>query len=165
MTSNSETFVVVPHEKFNAMEEQLRQQHPPRPKTPTPPPTPSDESNEDEKKEEVPPLQTKEPSAPVPEEIPERGTTLSEGTKEMVKNKSLHKRAFHKFLQAVSTVGKSKPDFENLEGLIRGALSQSKRLLPNEESFYIYLLEHGLMHLVKNRSKISRYYPSWFRAA
>ena len=162
MTSNSEAFVVVPHEKFNAMEEQLRQQHAPKPKTPTPPPTPTDESQEDEKKEEAP-TQPQEPSEV--KESPERGTTLSEGTKEMVKSKSLHKRAFHKFLQAVSTVDKNKPHFENLEALVRGALSQSKRLLPNEESFYVFLLEHGLIHLVKNRSKITRYYPSWFRAA
>ena len=46
---------------------------------------------------------------------------------------------------------------ENLDALIKSALNQSRKKLPNEEEFFRFLLNHGLGHFVKNRSKIDLY--------
>ena len=116
MSSNSETFVLVPHEKFKALEEQLRQHHTAPPKTPTPPPSP-EEKEVDKSDQEESPAETSADKIEV-EEPPPRGARLSEETKDMVKSKSLPKRAFKKFLQAVSAVSTQKPDFDNLEALM-----------------------------------------------
>ena len=48
--------------------------------------------------------------------------------------------------------------FANLEELIKAALTNTRRKLPNEEVFFTFLFDKDLGHFVKNRSKIDLYY-------
>ena len=60
--------------------------------------------------------------------------------------------------------GSTIAEISNLDNLIKNALTQSKKKLPNEEEFYTFLFEHGMGSYVKNRSKIDLYYPDvWYR--
>ena len=55
---------------------------------------------------------------------------------------------------------------EKIEQLIDTAMGSSKKVIPNEEMFFIYLFDNNLAHSVKNRSKIARYYKdrdNWFQ--
>ena len=63
-----------------------------------------------------------------------------------------------------SVYGSAIADISNLDDLIKNALTQSKKKLPNEEEFYKFLFEHGMGSYVKNRSKIDLYYPDvWYQ--
>ena len=46
----------------------------------------------------------------------------------------------------------------NLEELIKAALTNTRKKLPNEEMFFTFLFDNGMGHFVKNRSKIDLYY-------
>ena len=60
--------------------------------------------------------------------------------------------------------GSTIAEISNLDDLIKNALTQSKKKLPNEEEFYKFLFEHGMGDFVKNCSKIDLYYPDvWYR--
>ena len=52
----------------------------------------------------------------------------------------------------------------NLEELIKSAVTNTKKKLPNEEVFFTFLFDNGMGHYVKNRSKISLYYKNelWY---
>ena len=54
---------------------------------------------------------------------------------------------------------------ENLEQLIKCALSNSCKKLANEKEFFDFLFANNLAHFVKNRSKINQYYhnsSNWY---
>ena len=54
---------------------------------------------------------------------------------------------------------------DNLEALIKAALANSRKILPNEKKFYTFLFDNNLAHFCKNRSKINLYYQnkdSWY---
>ena len=151
--SSIETYVVVSHEKFMAMEEELRQKTSP-PRVPTPPPPSAnddvDEGDQEEDAEEsalttAEPKSTNNDLATAPSEAK---PLLSKESRDLVTSKSIKNRAFHKFLQAIATFANDKLNISNVDDLVKNALSQSKRLLPNETEFYAFLLKHSLIHLV-----------------
>ena len=47
---------------------------------------------------------------------------------------------------------------ENLEDLIKNALSQSKKKLANQQEFYDFLFQNNLAHYVRNRHAIAQFY-------
>ncbi len=53
-------------------------------------------------------------------------------------------------------------NFDNIEKLVKNALSISKKHVRNENIFYKFLLEKNIAHLVKNNFKIQKYHPEWF---
>ena len=172
-TPNVETFVIIPHEKYEALEEQARQQH---------------RASEPEQKMDTEPDPEPEPEPELqPELQPEPEHAPPPPPRPMIKNiKSVRKRALEKFLQAIENFQDIRLKFPDLHTYIKSAIGQSKIVHKGEEKFFMFLLEHSLFHLVnsdqsfvhfqknphgflllqvKNRSKISRYFPSWFRAA
>ena len=55
-------------------------------------------------------------------------------------------------------------ELPNFEDLIKSALTQSKKSLPNESMFFNFLFRNGMASFVKNRSKIDLYYPEiWYQ--
>ena len=72
-----------------------------------------------------------------------------------------------KILQHIEkTTGSEKvTSLENLVELIKSALSNTKKKLPNEELFFTFLFDNGMAHFVKNRSKIDLYYKDglWYQ--
>ena len=53
--------------------------------------------------------------------------------------------------------------FENLDDLIKNSLSQSRKVLPNQEEFYRFMFDSGLSSLVRNRLAISKWYKkNWY---
>ena len=55
-------------------------------------------------------------------------------------------------------------ELPNFEDLIKSALTQSKKSLPNESIFFNFLFRNGMASFVKNRSKIDLYYPDiWYQ--
>ena len=53
----------------------------------------------------------------------------------------------------------------HLDDLIKAAISNTRKKLPNEEVFFTFLFENGMGHFVKNRSKIGLYYKDglWYQ--
>ena len=53
----------------------------------------------------------------------------------------------------------------NLEELIKAALTNTRKKLPNEDMFFTFLFDNGMGHFVKNRSKIDLYYKDgpWYQ--
>ena len=53
----------------------------------------------------------------------------------------------------------------HLDDLIKVAISNTRKKLPNEEAFFTFLFENGMGHFVKNRSKIDLYYKDglWYQ--
>ena len=53
----------------------------------------------------------------------------------------------------------------NLKELIKAALTNTRKKLPNEEMFFTFLFDNGMGHFVKNRSKIDLYYKDglWYQ--
>ena len=54
-------------------------------------------------------------------------------------------------------------EFDNLEKLVKGALTQSPKHLKGEEEFYDMLINSNLSHRVENKQKIKQYFPTWMR--
>ena len=53
----------------------------------------------------------------------------------------------------------------HLDDLIKAAISNTRKKLPNEKVFFTFLFENGMGHFVKNRSKIGLYYKDglWYQ--
>ena len=52
---------------------------------------------------------------------------------------------------------------DNLDDLIHNALSQSRKVLANQEQFYRFMFDSGLSSLVRNRHAISKWYKkNWY---
>ena len=152
------TYCIVPQERLEALQNEVKKKTlppPPEPKEPSREPTPEPESpleKEEEMEEDMPRKPSPPPEPPTKEA---EGTTLSEETKTMVKEKKLPNKVMHKFLEAIQKYDQAEiPGGENLNALVSLALSQSRKVLPNEAKFFGFLLDKGLFHFVKNRHKI-----------
>ena len=88
---------------------------------------------------------------------------LSEEIKTQAKQKSLSARHFEKLLQALKKYKNLELNFPDLELLIKSAVTQKRRILAKEEEFYQFLKDHGLLHFVKNKHKLSLYAKDWYR--
>ena len=96
------------------------------------------------------------------EPIPSQSDELIEVKKPIGKDltKSYRGVQMKKLLQHIEkTEGSSEiVNLPNLEELIKNALSNSKKRLPNEELFFTFIFDHGMSRFVKNHSKIDLYY-------
>ena len=144
-----ETFAILPIGKFMSMEKRLKQTEVADEEQPSP--KVSDPSEVEEVVEEVP--------APPP---PPRASVKKKDVKVKYRSTQIKKLLQHiekkDGAQKISSL-------ENLDDLIKCALGNSKKTLPNEKEFFNFLFENNLAHFVKNRSKISQYYDkatNWF---
>ena len=151
-----ETFVIVPLDQFNHMEEKMK----PQPKKE--PPEPEKEDVEPETEVENHESEAENHESEADEPPPPK---ISKVTKTLIKNKSIKEQHFNKLLQALEKYQETSLEIPNLKQLVKASLGQSKRKLPNEDLFYKLILQHQLFHLVRNKNKIRQFYPMWFRVA
>ena len=133
-----ETFVILPFPRYKALDQKSKKVDPPAEPEPEPEASTSPEV-------EPPPIK----------QVDHQDVRLTYRSTQM-------KKLFHhiKAVHGGSTIA----EISNLDDLIKNALAQSKKKLPNEEEFYKFLFEHGMGSYVKNRSKIDLYYPDvWYR--
>ena len=151
--SSVEAFVLVPHEKFNAMEDELRQRTSSTQSSSTPMDTAEDvpAANSNSVNQENETLGNEEQTL-ANETVAKLDNvekpSLSAAAKHIVKSKSAKKRTFHKFIRAIEMFSDDKLDLPNISALVTSALNQSKKILENEEQFYAYLLHHNLFYMV-----------------
>ena len=133
-----ETFVILPFPRYKALDQKSKKVEPPAEPEPKPEASTSPEV-------EPPPSK----------QVDHQDVRLTYRSTQM-KKLLHHIKAVH----GGSTIA----EISNLDDLIKNALTQSKKKLPNEEEFYKFLFEHGMGSYVKNRSKIDLYYPDvWYR--
>ena len=72
-------------------------------------------------------------------------THISDKTKQMVRDKKINETYFMKCLKVLEENGIGHLHLENLQDLVRNSISQSRKKLPNEEAFYSFIIQHGLM--------------------
>lgn len=133
-----ETFVILPFPRYKALDQKSKKVDPPAEPEPEPEASTSPEV-------EPPPIK----------QVDHQDVRLTYRSTQM--KKLLH------HIKAVHG-GSTITEISNLDDLIKNALTQSKKKLPNEEEFYKFLFEHGMGSYVKNRSKIDLYYPDvWYR--
>ena len=136
-----ETFVLLPFNDFRAMDQRLKK------------------AEEGVQAGITPPSELREISA-VNDSV--SNTMSKEQVKEVKKDMTKMYQASHmkKFLQRIRNTTESKEllDLVNIEELIKSAVNNSRKTLPNEEKFFKFLFTHGLGHLVKNRNKIDLYF-------
>ena len=158
-----ETYVILSLDKFHHLDEKARSKVPEVTKehsvketsTLTDEPLAEDSASQSKVNSES------EPVDDVPE--PPEEKAISEKTKTLVKKKTVLQRHFEKLLGELEKFNGTELAISNLKQLIKAALGQSPRVLPNEQKFYSLLLQHDLFHLVKNKHKIKKFYPGWFR--
>ena len=146
-----ETYFLVPLAKHKNNEQKLKRAEEIIATKSAIPPQPSQELVEvvDEQ-----PKLTEGPRTPSP--IPQVGKNQTQ---------TYRKNQIKKILQHLKTRpgGKSILQLENLDELIKNSLSQSRKVLPNQEQFYRYMFDSGLSSLVRNRQAISKWYKkNWY---
>ena len=169
-----ETYVILSLDKFNHLDEKARSgKEPAKPSATLPSDKhtlltekPADENMSDEEEgcEGCMPVDdVDEFKDDESKEEPKEEKKISEGTKMLVKKKTVFQRHFERMLSELEKFNGTELAIENMKQLIKAALGQSARVLPNEQKFYSLLMQHDLFHLVKNKHKIKKYFPSWFR--
>ena len=144
-----ETFVFLPYSKYKAMDNRAKKSEP----------------------NEIIPLEEMEnPSVNNHNHAESPSTSkVEEPQRQLGKDvtKSYRMVQIKKLLQHIEkTTGSEKvTSLENLDELIKSALSNTKKKLPNEELFFTFLFDNGMAHFVKNRSKIDLYYKDglWYQ--
>ena len=142
-----ETYVILPLNKYDALQEQAH---------PTPPST-QEESRiplETESKNTVTSSEAAEGSEAflsedseaevlAPEEDTER---IPSTTKQLIKDKKLRETYFQKCLKVLENSGIGQLHLPNLKELVHSACSRNNRkVLANESTFYAFIIDHGLM--------------------
>ena len=84
-----------------------------------------------------------------------------QGEKCKFSHRQMTKKKFLKTLE--NNCQNIRDKFPNIDELIGQAISLKKKKISNEEGFYKYLYDEGLMSLVKNKHKLNLYCPSWFK--
>ena len=141
-------------EKLKKAEEVLKKY---KSSTPAPPMKPPDEALEAEAME----AEAMEAEPPATVEWEEEGPAVSQKEK-IGKNQvqTLRANQIRKLLGLIKKVIGSDEilQVENLEDLIKNALSQSKKKLANQQEFYDFLFQNNLAHYVRNRHAIAQFY-------
>ena len=137
-----ETFVILPFPRYKALDQKSKKVDPP--------------AKEEPKRDPEPEASTS------PEVEPPPTKPVDHQDVRLIYRSNQMKKILH-HIKAVHG-GSTITELSNLDDLIKNALTQSKKKLPNEEDFYKFLFEHGMGNFVKNRSKIDLYYPDvWYR--
>ena len=147
-----ETFVFLPYAKYKALDTRAKRVE----QDPTPSIPEGHPSNEEE--EETGASRTPSITMPTPAEVKNPlGKDLT---------KHYCGVQIKKILRLIEkTKGSTEiTSLANLEELIKSAVTNTKKKLPNEEVFFTFLFDNGMGHYVKNRSKISLYYKNepWY---
>ena len=138
-----ETYVIVPLNKYDALQEQIRTESQ-VPKVPL----------DTESKEVDTSTETFEDSAPLSsgdseaEMVPPEKPTESfpSTTKQLINSQKLRESYFEKCLRILEKRGIGQLNLPNLKDLVRIACStRNSKKLPNESTFYAFLIDHGLM--------------------
>ena len=183
-------YVLVPVQKYHFMEEQIQQQQHAKSQNQAAKEKvlQQEEVEEGNKESSKTPSEDEEPVEPTPsqeeksktkeakkseeensleqnEDKRESGDHLSKTMKKMVRQKSLHNRHFLKLLEAIEKYEGEDLKFSNAElvALVKAAVGQSKRTLPKEEEFYKFIIDKNLMYLLRNKTKIRKWVPLWWR--
>ena len=163
-----ETYVIIPHHKFKALEERCKKMlvEPPPPDHKSPAEE-SEEgeandadgvrpSTEEEEEEEEREAKAHRPTSP------ERARHRPRSSKKKKKDlkKTFQSTAFKKLLAVLKARdGKGTvTSLDNLDELVNSAVTQSKRELPHEGQFFDFIFSRGLGHFVRNRWKIQEHY-------
>ena len=89
---------------------------------------------------------------------------LSKATKKLgINRKKFFEARINKYLKMLEDYGIGSLKLPNLPDLIDQALTQTPRREDHEQSFYNFLIQHNLIHWIKNKTIISRYIPYWYR--
>ena len=143
-----ETFVFLPYPKYKALDNRAKKV--------------------DELEESTLPLPQQKKDMPVnpptskPEKAEEAKTQQSKNLTKSYRVVQIEK-LLHQIEKAKGSLEVT--SFPNLEELIQGALTNTRKKLPNEEPFFTFLFNNGMGHFVKNRSKIDLYYKDglWYK--
>ena len=85
----------------------------------------------------------------------------SDGPAKIVNPKNINRIALAKQLRdKLNDLDSDLP--KNIDGLIQGAVSSSKKVLENEAIFYKILLDNNLQSLVTNKNKFRAYIKPYF---
>ena len=147
-----EPYVILPFPTYRAMDQKLKRAELPEKELPTEHTEPSQEEEEREKE--------KTPTPPL------TSTSAPPATNKDLTTK-YRANQIKKLLQHIKKNDSTQDitSLDNLEALIKSALTNSRKILPNEKKFYAFLFDNNLAHFCKNRSKINLYYlnkDSWY---
>ena len=136
-----ETFVLLPFNDFRAMDQRLKK------------------AEEGVQAGVTPPSESRDISALDASVLNAKSKYKSKEIKKDMK-KTYQASHMKKFLQRIRNTTESKEilDLDNIEGLVKSAANNSRKMLPNEEKFFKFLFTHDLGYLVKNRNKIDLYF-------
>ena len=176
MMSAAQPYVILHYDRYNILTQKASKREssppPPAPSKPSPPPSPilehsdqemSPEADNSIEMQEIVDAGAKAEDKPVSVESQNHPSKISDETKDLIVKKKLHSKAFEKFLKAILVYKDEAETFENLEILIERAMSQKKKEIYNEPEFYAFLTKHQLLSLVKNRYRLKKYWPLWYK--
>ena len=151
--STIQTYAIVPYAKWKTMAQRLQRA----------------ESEVNSEVQGPPPVQ-EAPSEPSQEDMepPPPPPIVEEGKKKNNVKLKYQKSQIKKLLQHIERLegGQGVTSLENIDELIKSALGSSRKILPNESTFFSFLFDNNLAHFVKNRWKIRLYYnnrDNWFQ--
>ena len=169
-------YILVPIQKFNSMNEQIShgksQEVAPQKDEGKTHEENSDEEEEKIIEEEAPSSETsqaEEKDEEEEEKLPDsknggqQQPLLSENMKSLVRKKRLANRHLVKLLEAIQKYEGKDSRLENVTKLAAAAVGQSKKVLPGEAEFYQMIIDKGLTYLIRNKSKIKKWIPNWYR--
>ena len=145
-----ETYVILPLNKYDALQEQVHQ-------TPLAAQDLSKGPLEPETVNTQNPVEPTEISTPMSSEASdpeilaaeEMEESIPPSTKKLILDKKLPESYFEKCLRILENRGIGQLNLPNLKDLVRSACSRSTRknmtVLPNESTFYAFIIKHGLM--------------------
>ena len=138
-----ETFVFLPYPKYKALDNRSKKVEE------------QGESSMPESKTVEPTTPSNPPTVSKPEEVEEVKHQIGKNVTKSYRSVQIKKLLHH----IEKTKGSAEvTSFANLEELIKAALTNTRKKLPNEEVFFTFLFDNGMGHFVKNRSKIDLYY-------
>ena len=121
-----------------------------------------EEDHDGEEEEEEEENRSKSPPAAETSRHPSPSPSITVGKNQ---TKTYRKNQIKKILNHLKNVSGSESilQLDNLDDLINNALSQSRRVLANQEQFYRFMFDSGLASLVRNRHAISKWYKkNWY---
>lgn len=145
--SAAEAYVIVPFQRWKAMSDH-HVQKPTSSQELMPPPTSSSSDPIEHNPEASKPSSDKSAEFPIGKDLT-KPYTAAHILKQVEFLRSLHNDAIDRF--------------GNLESLVKSAMSNSRKELPNEAEFYDFLIQNNLASFVRNRNKIAKYFKKpWY---
>ena len=145
-----QTYAIIPHSKWEAMDQRLKKAE-------------SETTSGVQDPPEEPPEEKIDNPLTVSEPPP-----LEEGREKKDVKLKYRKVQIKKLLSHIERQegGQGITSLENIDEFIQSALGSSRKILPHEFKFFSFLFDNNLAHFVKNRWKIALYYnnrDNWFQ--